>query len=230
MLSFLMFSCAKPDDQEMPDKTVIPEAVDLGLSVKWASFDVGATKPGEIGEYFAWGETESKTAFFWKNYSLCNGTYSSLTKYNFRVEYGYPVDYRYALKPEDDVAHVRYGEGWRIPTLDEIKELIECPFLTLSLETVNKITCLKVTSDKTGKSILFPPGGSWVGAEGSWGGSGLYWSSEIDYSPYPVMMDAHNPTYAYFLQATPIIESGLSSLSKNLAERFLGMSIRAVHQ
>ncbi len=221
-LPLLFVSCGKETE---PDKPVIPDAVDLGLSVKWASFDVGATKPGEYGKYFAWGETETKSGYFWKNYTLCNGSGESLTKYNYDEKFGHPWDNCYTLKPEDDVAHLQYGGGWRMPTAAEIKELIECPFLVLSLETVGHVTCLKITSEKTGNSILFPPGGT---SSGAWGVvsdlSGWFWTSEIDRPPKP----ATNPTFATSLQTTSLIEKGSTSLSLVHVERYIGLTIRAV--
>ena len=60
-LSLLCFSCTKPEEEEEPDKIVIPEAVDLGLSVKWASFDIGATKPGEPGYFFLGARRRRRT-------------------------------------------------------------------------------------------------------------------------------------------------------------------------
>ena len=58
----------------------IPEAVDMGLSVKWASFDLGASKPEEYGDYYAWGETETKDDYSWASYKWCMGAYDTMTK------------------------------------------------------------------------------------------------------------------------------------------------------
>lgn len=58
------------------------EYVDLGFSVKWATCNVGATKPEEYGDYFAWGETTPKSTYDWETYKYCNGSFDSLTKYN----------------------------------------------------------------------------------------------------------------------------------------------------
>ena len=60
--------------------------VDLGLSVKWATMNVGATKPEECGNYYAWGEVEVKDTYSWYFYKYCEGTYNSLTKYNTSIE------------------------------------------------------------------------------------------------------------------------------------------------
>ena len=57
LLCFSLFLACKKQEPEKAETVVIPEAVDLGLSVKWASFDVGATQPGEIGKYYSWGKS-----------------------------------------------------------------------------------------------------------------------------------------------------------------------------
>ena len=99
--------------------------VDLGLSVEWASFNIGATNPYEPGDYFAWGETETKESFTvgsykFKDPDILNGW----TKYNFYSKYG-KVDYKYRLDMEDDAARVNWGSDWRMPTIEEMTELVE---------------------------------------------------------------------------------------------------------
>lgn len=91
-------------------------AVDLGLSVKWASCNVGAVEPDEYGKYYAWGETEEKSDYSWKTYKWCNGDSYSITKYN-------STDDKETLDLEDDVAHVMWGGKWRMPTKNEWEEL-----------------------------------------------------------------------------------------------------------
>ena len=92
--------------------------VDLGLSVKWATCNVGATKPEEYGNYYAWGETEPKTIYDWSTYKWCNGSSSTLTKYC-------TVDNKTALDLEDDAARANWGDSWRMPTDAELAELYE---------------------------------------------------------------------------------------------------------
>lgn len=104
------------------------EAVDLGLSVKWATCNLGATKPSEYGDYFAWGITtgynESGAPFNWANYAYCDGGYNKLTKYCTNEEYGVKDD-MIRLEPDDDAAIINWGAKWRVPTCDEIIELRE---------------------------------------------------------------------------------------------------------
>ena len=226
-LSFLLVSCEKADKQK---KVVIPDAVDLGLSVKWASFDVGATKPGEIGEYFSWGELEPKTSYFVNKYLWCSDSRLSLTKYNYNAKFGANPDNMHVLLPEDDVAHVRYGGGWRMPTAEEIKELIECPFLKQSIEKVGPISCLKLTSTKTGNSILLPPGGKHQNGQGPIGDSGSFWSSELHYTTAKMILMDYDPFLAMMLQVTPWDAGNETFLcmSTHAMERNFGLNVRAV--
>ncbi len=91
-------------------------AVDLGLSVKWATMNVGASSPGDYGDRYAWGETETKSTYSWSTYfDSVNGNSSNFTKY--------ALDKKNQLDPEDDVAHVKWGGDWRMPTNAEQDEL-----------------------------------------------------------------------------------------------------------
>jgi uncharacterized protein (TIGR02145 family) len=83
------------------------EAVDLGLSVRWASCNVGAEAPEEYGDYYAWGECEVKDSYGWKGAK------------------SYDRPYAATLQSEEDVATQKLGDGWRMPTADEVRELIE---------------------------------------------------------------------------------------------------------
>ena len=77
--------------------------VDLGLSVKWATCNVGATKPEEYGDYFAWGEVEPKEKYDWSTYKYYAGTESGLTKYCTNSNFGI-VDNKTILDSADDAA------------------------------------------------------------------------------------------------------------------------------
>ena len=143
------------------------EYVDLGLSVKWASRNIGAAGPEEIGEFYYWGETEPRY-----------GIESSLT-YKFRDGHKYNgTDGKTVLDPEDDVAHVKWGGSWRMPTTKEIDELIKnC---TWSWASVNGEIGFLITSNKrryTDRSIFLPY--YYAGTSGDVG----YWSSSFNPSP-----------------------------------------------
>ena len=117
-----------------------PEYVDLGLSVKWATFNLGARKPEDFGDYFAWGETEpyyepgtkmnlvwkkgKEAGYDWLSYKWYDQDSHEITKYNIDRDSG-PVDHKFILDPEDDAATANWGENWRTPTPSEFDELME---------------------------------------------------------------------------------------------------------
>ena len=149
------------------------EYVDLGLSVRWATCNVGAVSPNEFGNYYAWGETETKSIYDWASYKWCNGTENSITKYCFSSAYG-NFDNKSVLETADDVANVNNGGAWRIPTKDEFKELIDNCTIT-ELEDALKFTA------KNGNSIILPFGGfaKEDGTIKSKGAYGYYWTNEL---------------------------------------------------
>ena len=104
------------------------EYVDLGLSVRWATMNVGAQAPQESGEYYAWGELEPKDVYEWVTYSFRTAgdtVYDvQLSKYNTKKNHG-TVDNNTRLLKADDVANVKWGGGWRYPTIAEIEELMD---------------------------------------------------------------------------------------------------------
>ncbi len=111
------------------------EYVDLGLSVKWATHNLGAEKPEDFGNNYAWGEVETKDTYDWSNYKWCNGgepiSYSNrkLTKYCTTSSYG-NVDNKTTLEIADDAANANLGGNWRMPTSAEVDELIsECEWI-----------------------------------------------------------------------------------------------------
>lgn len=185
------------DGTVVPPPTTLPDPVDLGLSVKWASFNLGATRPEEYGDYYAWGETapyysdqdpltwkEGKEAGYdWVSYKWCMGSKDTMTKYCNRSEYGYNgfTDTKTVLDPEDDAAHVNLGGTWRIPTDAEWTELrTNC---TWEWTKLNEVNCYKVTSNKSGytdKYIFLPAAGDRYHSDlRSAGSVGHFWSSTI---------------------------------------------------
>ncbi|MCQ2111177.1 MAG: hypothetical protein MJY79_06765 [Bacteroidaceae bacterium] len=169
------------------------EYVDLGLSVKWATFNVGATKPEEYGDYFAWGETEPKSDYSWSTYKYCS-SYDSMTKYctNSRSGYNGFTDNKTVLDLEDDAAHVNWGGNWRMPTKEEQDELRNnC---TWTWTTLNGVNGYKVQSKKDGytdKWIFLPAAGSRGDSDFySVGSFGYFWSSSLY---------TDDPRYAFYL-------------------------------
>ena len=103
--------------------------VDLGLpsGTLWATCNVGANAPEEYGDYFAWGETQSKDYYYWDTYQYCMGSSATMTKYCNKSNYGYNgfTDNLTTLLPEDDAATANWGTDWRMPTRDEWDELFQ---------------------------------------------------------------------------------------------------------
>ena len=170
---------------EMP----IAEAVDLGLSVKWASFNLGAADSSHYGDKIAWGEVEPKTDYRWSTYKWCNGSASSLTKYNTKSSWG-TVDNKTVLDPEDDAATVNWGDNWRTPTYSEMLELRQkCSWDYLM---VGEVPCFKVTSKQPGytnRFIIIPGRGVDIYYASSLLDSGTPWaanyfSMDEDESPF----------------------------------------------
>ena len=150
------------------------EWVDLGLSVKWATMNIGASKPEENGLYFAWGEVEPKDYYSWGTYKYCSGSEYTITKYCTDSYWG-NVDNKTILDPSDDAATVNWGGDWRMPTKEEINELLtKCTFT----KTGNYIDSPIKIIGKNGNSIILPLSGSYSEDYLSLGqGHGLYWSS-----------------------------------------------------
>ena len=168
-----------------------PEAVDLGLpsGIKWASFNVGASSPEEYGDYFAWGEIQTKTSYSWSNYLWYNGYYTRVNKYCpvAETEYwdgGGTPDGKTILDLEDDAARANWGGTWRMPTDEEWTELRECCLWEWT--TYEGVKGYKVYGPESGKTIFLPAAGRIVSSyHDSPGVYGEYWSSllEAGYSP-----------------------------------------------
>jgi hypothetical protein len=177
------------------DPIPIPEAVDLGLpsGLKWASFNLGASKPEEYGDYYAWGETEpyyssldpltwkegKEAGYNWASYKWCMGSTKTMTKYCDYSLYGYNsfTDNKTVLDPEDDAAHVNLGGNWRMPTDAEWTELRNnCTWTWITQNGVNG----RQVTGTNGNSIFLPACG--CRSETSLlrvGSSVYYWSSSL---------------------------------------------------
>ena len=217
----------------------ITESVDLGLSVKWATCNLGATEPEGYGDYYAWGETEpyyssqdpltwkeGKTGYNWASYQWCNGSSNNLTRYcpSDKTSYwggpGTPdgktefKDYNYA----DDAARQNLGGNWRTPTDSEWTELrINC---TWTWTTQNGVNGYRVASNKTGytdKSIFLPAAGTRGNADlGDVGSYGRYWSSSLS-SDHP-----YSAWIVYFYSGY------VGYVDRSYGNRFCGFSVRPV--
>jgi hypothetical protein len=196
------------------------EYIDLGLSVKWATCNVGASAPEYRGKYYAWGETEIQTApssywnssrYTWDWYSWCFEDKYDLTKYCTDSRYGRP-DNKTTLELSDDVAHVEWGGRWRMPTKEELTELHEkCKW---EMTTLNGKKGYKLIGDN-GNYIFMPA------ADRMWCGTldyvdcGYYWSSSLNIS---------ENYFAWILH----FEQDWYHACISGAERCLGLSVRPV--
>ena len=183
-------------------------AVDLGIVMTrgngteyqlfWATSNLGASKPEEYGDYYAWGETEpyyssqspltwknGKTGYNWASYKWCNGSASTLTKYNTSSSNG-TVDNKTVLDAADDVASVKLGGKWRMPTDAEWTELRTKCTWTWTDNYNGTGVAGRIVSATNGNSIFLPAAGYRRDTNLSGAGSlGSFWSSSLrtDY-PY----------------------------------------------
>ncbi len=163
--------------------------VDLGLpsGTLWATCNIGASRPEEYGDYFAWGETEPKEVYNWSTYKWCKGSYSSLTKYCTNSTYGI-VDNKTELDPEDDAAYVNWGPSWRMPTYNQLGELKnQCSWTWTTHNGVNGYLVI----GPNGNKLFFPATGyrydSSLGEAGAYGS--ICWSRELySSSPYDAVV------------------------------------------
>lgn len=153
------------------------EYVDLGLSVKWATCNIGADKPEDYGGYFAWGERTPKDTYDWISYKWCKGSSGTFTKYNDMGSSG-RVDNKRTLDYEDDAARAYRGGSWRMPTDAEWTELrTKC---TWTYTTQKGVKGYKVTSNRNGNSIFLPAAGHRVNSNIYYENNyGYYWSSSL---------------------------------------------------
>lgn len=154
------------------------EYKDLGLpsGTLWATCNLGASAPEEYGDYFAWGETQPKEYFSFKNYKFLKN--DKLTKYNNDSATGYwkHTDTLKVLTMEDDAAAVLWGGTWHIPTVEQWKELVDTNYCTTSAITINGIEGILVISKKNQQSIFLPktPSIASYGLSNSY-----YWTSTL---------------------------------------------------
>lgn len=178
----------------------VAEAIDLGLpsGTKWASWNIGASKPEEYGGHFAWGETEEKDYYDWSTYIHCDGSESTCHHIGDDI-----------AGTEYDVAHVKWGGSWRMPTLNQVKELVNnC---TKTWTTQNGVNGILVTGSN-GRTIFLPAAGDRWGDDLRSGGH--YWSSSLnqynEYSAYLLAFSSYNWHWS------------------NYSYRCYGLSVRAV--
>ena len=184
-----------------------PHMIDLGLpsGTLWACCNVGASKPEEYGNYYAWGETSPKSVYSWSTYKWCSGLYDTQTKYCTKSSYG-SVDNKTTLDSSDDAATVNWGTPWCMPSSAQIDELLQCSSSWTSQGGVKG----RKFNGKNGGTLFLPAAGERF--EETWNGGG-YWSSSLD---------KYSPSYAYCLGFDEDMAGWNSSI------RACGRSVRPV--
>ena len=202
-----------------------PGAIDLGLSVLWSDTYLGAATPFESGDYYAWGELKTKEVYDWSNYKFARPSDADpnkylLTKYCIHESYWGgvgPMDNKKHLDAEDDVVKAKLGGKWRMPTIDEVKEL--CDNCTWELKNINDVRCLIGTSKLTGKTITLSFSGFRDGDKVEYLTATLtFWSNEID----------ARAEYEENSQALVCMPSFDEEPSDGTGPRYLGLPIRPV--
>lgn len=171
--------------------------VDMGLSVKWAAWNVGGTKPSDYGNFYAYGETEPKTEYTIDNYKWLWEDWNDDTTLYEEWEHYLKLGATIA-GTNYDVAHVKWGDQWRMPTREEWTELINsCKW---SWTAIDGVSGMLATSQTTGNSIFLPAAGNMVDADHTHDQVGcFYWTaSEYDATPevecrnYRANLDGNN--------------------------------------
>ncbi len=169
------YSIKSRDSIIITAKSPTRKAVDLGLSVKWAACNIGAGEPYECGSYYAWGEIQTKK------------TYES--NYFDREFRKYNKNSRTVLDQYDDAAHRLWGGGWRMPTKDEIQELVDkCKW---EWTTLNGVSGYRVTGTN-GRSIFLPITGMRLDTRLLYSDtSAYYWSASLGPSSSEMAWQLH---------------------------------------
>ncbi|MGN1214870.1 MAG: hypothetical protein ACI4TJ_01350, partial [Candidatus Cryptobacteroides sp.] len=162
------------------------EYVDLGLPQKWATCNVGASSPLEVGGYYAWAEIETKDSYTNSNYKY--GTFP-IKKYNSNGDFG-TVDNLMELEAMDDVATVKWGPEWHVPTKSDWEDLFYgC---TWEWTTIDGVNGCKVTGkgDYSENWIFLPAGGYFdLSNQPNVGASCNYWSASLHSASDPIPAD-----------------------------------------
>ena len=233
-LPFVFISCK--DDKDEPQLPDNHEYVDLGLrsGTLWATCNVGADSPEEYGDYFAWGEIVPKDEYGWRNYKWAHWEYDTIGEHFYHVveetwykyyemnwtENGYVKgDGKMELDPEDDAAYVNWGPGWRMPTLEQLQELVEdCDWQWTQMNGVKG--CL--VTGRNGNSIFLPASGGCASDIYYDGKFAYYWSRSL-YSREKLTIEAAGQGEAYILFFNQWNEQEIWYNS-----RYSGIPVRAV--
>lgn len=190
--------------------------VDLGLpsGTLWATMNVGAKKPQECGDCFGWGETSPHMIYFWDYYKYCKGSESTLTRYCMNSSDGI-VDGKTELDSGDDVATAKWGNGWQMPDVYQLNELLNVNNISLRIASLAGVEGTLIISKSNGKKMFLPWGGGFIGLAGIGAGlTGEYWSRSLN---------TNNSNEAYSLS---VYDAKSSRTESN--RRYEGLCVRPV--
>lgn len=213
------------------------EWIDLGLSVKWAAMNVGATTPDEYGNYYAWGETEpqSSNRYFWDTYKWYNGSDNyvyDVVQGTSYTKYG-SSDGKTTLEAEDDAASVNWGGAWRMPTKEEFQELVDnCYWVRTSNYSSTGVAGYIVYKAKSSSdkgqvitSSATPSGNYSLSDTHIFLPDAGYYSGSVSYESTGTSYCSSSLASVY---AASVIELFKSTLYVSSSRRCDGMSVRAV--
>lgn len=213
------------------ESTIPAGAVDLGIvmtrtdgttyKLYWAKSNLSdkglCTNPEDYGDYYAWGETAPKENYSGSNYKFSTSISGPFSKYNTSSFYG-TVDNKTVLEPEDDVAHVKLGGKWRMPTDAEWTELKKKCTWTWTTNYNGTGVMGRIATATNGNSIFLPAAGRRDGTDLLGVGSyGYYWSSSLS-TDYPDLAWRVN------------FSSSSDSVGRYDGYRYYGLSVRPVSE
>lgn len=196
--------------------------IDLGLpsGTLWATCNVGATNPEDFGNYYAWGEIETKSSYWYDNYKWGSSQREKYTKYVCSVENGfnYFTDNKSKLEPDDDVAYVLWKRGWHMPNHEQFEEMINnCSW---NFTVVNNIYAFVGISKLNGNKIIFPATSSFTYKQfvfpGDYSDHAYYWTCDLYDNQY------QNNAYSYDFANSD------ENFTFNSGNREYGCSVRPV--
>ena len=196
---------------------ILPKAVDLGLpsGTLWADRNLGANTPEGYGSYYAWGETQSKSAYTESNYKLWQ-------KEKYRINYEDMNENRkYELDINDDAALAIWGRKWRIPTNEQFKELTDSRYTKMEWVEYHSVKGLRISSLSNNNFIFLPASGLMLNEsplnDSEWG---HYWSRSLN---------DNDSNMAYSLSVNQFLtEQNTISERTSVGRRYYGLSIRPV--
>ena len=239
----VLTGCEKEDEDEIPSGDVNKGAtlvkgddgkdyyvVDLGFGFQnklWATCNIGASSAEQYGQYFAWGETETKNYYDWETYTLCDKTWLKIKKYSVDAEntYNNTFDEKTTLEDEDDIATKRLGSKWSIPTKDDFERLYNrCDW---KCGKYNGVWGYLFTSRDNGNSIFIPLAGRRDLANLKHAESyGFYWTKNLYEDRYGNQKEnEHNDNASIFKMTKPT-----NPTYQTYEARYLGLPIRPVYK